>query len=291
MAVFAPIPLPQSRTALVWDRVYLFGVINVTPDSFSDGGKHMAVASAVAFGLRSVAAGADVLDVGGESTRPGAMRVTDEEEIARVVPVIEGLLQAGCTAPISVDTTKARVAQAALRAGAAIVNDISGGRFDADMLGVVAEGAGAYVLGHVRGRNLDQAHAAELDPPSFDAVSAELGERVASLPVDLRLRTLVDPGIGFGKGARIDLELCGRAGELAARTGRPVLVGPSRKRFLGKLLGGKAAGERDDATVGACLAAVASGASAVRVHDVGRVRDALTVFAAVSAAAAGGRAC
>jgi dihydropteroate synthase len=292
VARFAPIALSPSIT-LLWERVYLLGVINVTPDSFSDGGKHIAVASAVAFGLRSVAAGADVLDVGGESTRPGAMRVEDEEEIARVVPVIEGLfgglLEVGCNAPISVDTTKSRVARAALEAGATIVNDISGGCFDPDLVHVVADSRAAFVLGHVRGQNLAEAHAAERSPPEFDEVAAELGERVARLPADLRLRTLVDPGIGFGKGAALDLELCGRAGELGARTGRPVLVGPSRKRFLGTLVGSKPAAERDDATIGACLAAVASGASALRVHDVGRVRDALTAFSAVSAA--GGRAC
>ena len=284
MLGFAPIVF--RRKILSWDRVCLFGVMNITPDSFSDGGRHVEVAQAVEFGLRSIAAGADVLDVGGESTRPGASPVSGEEETARVVPVIEGLLRAGCAAPISVDTTKAAVARAALAAGAEIVNDISGGRFDPAMIDVVAAAGAAYVCGHVRGRNLAEVHASENDPPGFAEVAAELGERVAALPADLRQRTLVDPGIGFGKGTAQNLEILARAGELAAATGRPVLVGPSRKRFLG-LLTGKPVGERDDATIGACLAAVAAGASAVRVHDVGRTRDALTVFQAIFQAARG----
>ena len=278
MPSFAPIVF--ARATLRWERVHLFGVINVTPDSFSDGGEHVAVADAVAFGLRSERAGADVLDVGGESTRPGAAAVPAEEEMARVVPVIKGLLEAGCRAPIAVDTTKASVARAALAAGAEMVNDISGGRFDPALVDVVAAAGAAYVCGHVRGRNIAEVHAGEADPPSFDEVAAELGERIAALPVDLRQRTIVDPCIGFGKGLATNLALLARSGELAAGTGRPVLVGPSRKRFLG-VLTGKPVGERDDATVGATLAAVAAGASAVRVHDVGRVHDALAVFTRV----------
>jgi len=278
VASFAPIAF--RRNILRWERVYLFGVMNITPDSFSDGGRHVAVADAVAFGLRSERAGADVLDVGGESTRPGAAAVAAEEEIARVVPVIAGLVEAGCGVPIAVDTTKANVARAALAAGAEIVNDISGGRFDPAIVDVAAAAGAAYVCGHVRGRTIAEVHAGEAEPPSFDEVAAELGERVAALPADLRQRTLVDPCIGFGKGLATNLALLARAGELAAGTGRPVLVGPSRKRFLG-VLTGKPVGERDDATVGAALAAAAAGASALRVHDVGRVHDALAVFARV----------
>src|SRR5215470_11981068 len=145
MVPFAPIAF--RRNILRWERVYLFGVMNVTPDSFSDGGRHLAVAEAVAFGLRSVSAGADVLDVGGESTRPGAAAVPAEEEIARVVPVIKGLVEAGCGAPIAVDTTKAAVARAALAAGAEIVNDVSGGLFDPTIAEVAAAADAAYVCG------------------------------------------------------------------------------------------------------------------------------------------------
>jgi dihydropteroate synthase len=275
VAAFAPIVFRQNVWR--WDRVYLFAVINVTPDSFSDGGRHVAVADAVGFGLRSERAGADVLDVGGESTRPGATPVPAEEEMARVLPVIAGLVEGGCRVPIAVDTTKAAVARAALSAGAEIVNDISGGRFDPDVVEAAAAGGAAYVCGHVRGATLAEVHAGEAAPPSFDEVAAELGERVASLPADLRQRTLIDPCVGFGKGLATNLALIARAGELAAGTGRPVLIGPSRKRFLGELTG-KPIGERDDATLGAGLAAVAAGASALRVHDAGRLRDALTVF-------------
>src|SRR5262249_43672128 len=159
----------------------------------------------------------------------------------------------------------AAVARAALAAGAEMVNDISGGLFDPGVVEVAAAAGAAYVLGHVRGASFAEVHARETDPPSFDEVAAELGARVAALPIELRQRTPVDPGIGFGKAGDETLELLRRVGELAAGTGRPVLVGPSRKRFLGNLVG-KPAAERDDATVGACLAAVAAGAACVRVH-------------------------
>jgi dihydropteroate synthase len=271
-----PAPIALRRRVLVFDRVRIMGVINVTPDSFSDGGAHADVESAVSFGLRLLGAGADVLDIGGESTRPMAAAVAVKDEIDRVVPVIERLAAAS-SAPISVDTTKAAVADAALRAGADLVNDVSGGRFDPEIIDVcVAHGAG-YVLGHVRGARIADVHAAEVSPASFEEVAAELGERLLALPADLRQRTIVDPGIGFGKGTAANVELLARAGELRAGLGRPVLVGPSRKRFLGELTG-RDVDDRDDATVGACLAAVAAGADLVRVHDVKRVRDALVVF-------------
>ncbi len=275
MARFLPIAF--RALTLDWSRTYVCAVINVTPDSFSDGGEHATVDSAVAFGLRSIAAGADLVDVGGESTRPGARPVPEEEEIARVLPVIRGLVTAGAAAPISVDTLKAGVARAALAAGAEIVNDISGGRFDPEVPRAAAAAGAAYVCGHVRGDNLAQAHAAEAAPPGYEEVACALAERVAALPVELRQRTIIDPGIGFGKGLAANVALLARAGHLAATVGRPVMVGPSRKRFLGELTG-RPARERDDATVGACLAAVASGAHVLRVHDAGRLRDALTAF-------------
>src|SRR5262249_32817063 len=153
-----------------WERVYLFGVINVTPDSFSDGGLNEAVASAVAFGLRSVRAGADGLDVGGESTRPGAAPVPAEEEIARVVPVIKGLVVAGCRVPSPGDTRRAGAARAALAAGGGVVTDISGGGFAPGLVAVAAAAGAGYVCGHVRGKNIAEAHAAEADPPSFEEV-------------------------------------------------------------------------------------------------------------------------
>jgi dihydropteroate synthase len=277
-------PIRFRATTLDWSRPYVCAVINVTPDSFSDGGEHATVDSAVAFALRSIASGADLVDVGGESTRPGARPVPEEEEIARVLPVIRGLVAAGAGAPISVDTTKAAVARAALAAGAEIVNDISGGRFDPGTIDAAAASGAAFVCGHVRGETLPQAHAAEAAPPGFEEVACALAERVAALPAELRQRTIIDPGIGFGKGMTANVTLLARAGQLARTVGRPVMVGPSRKRFLGELIG-KPARARDDATIGACLAAVAAGAHVLRVHEAARLRDALTAFDAVRRAA------
>ncbi len=252
-------------------------VINVTPDSFSDGGRFASVDAAVGHGLRCIEEGADWLDVGGESTRPGASAVTVEEEIRRVVSVVRGL---SGRAPISVDTTKSDVARAALDAGAEIVNDVSGGLFDPEILEVTERAGAAYVCGHLRGRALAEVHASHQADPSFDDIVWELNARLANLPADLRARTVVDPGIGFGKQTPLNLELLRRSGELSAALLRPVMVGPSRKRFLGDLTG-QPTDTRDDATVGACLAAVAAGAHVLRVHDVRRLKDALAAFQSV----------
>lgn len=263
------------HVTLTWNRTYVMAVLNVTPDSFSDGGRYVGLDSAMEFAERSVEAGADLLDIGGESTRPqGAKLVSAAEEIARVVPVIRALA-ARVKVPISVDTTKAEVARAAVDVGAEIINDISGGLFDDQMLDVVTKSGAAFACGHVRGRTLAESHAAI--PPLWTEVAKELGDRLLALPAAARARTFVDPGLGFGKGTQENVELLRRAGELRAGLGRPVLVGPSRKRFLGELCG-RSVEDRDDATVGACLAAAAAGADVVRVHDVKRVRDALRVF-------------
>jgi len=269
-------PLRFRHAAFPFDRTYIAAVINVTPDSFSDGGAFDSVESAVSHALHCKQSGADVLDVGGESTRPGAAPVAAAEEIRRVVPVVSALVKQRAEVPISVDTTKAEVARAAVRAGAEIVNDISGGLFDPEIIEVCREEGAAYVLGHVRGRTMAEVHAAPA--PTFEELIAELGDRLDALPAALRERTIVDPGLGFGKvGAAENLHILRRLGELRNAVGRPVMVGPSRKRFLGEILGRPAA-ERDDGTVGASLAAAARGADFVRVHDVRRVRDALTVF-------------
>jgi dihydropteroate synthase len=261
----------------------LVAVVNVTPDSFSDGGRWKDVAGAVAFALRCVESGAELLDVGGESTRPvGGGTVPAEEEIRRVVPVVEALARE-TDVPISVDTCKAAVAAAALDAGARVVNDISGGLFDPALVEVTAARGAALVLGHVRGRTLAEVHAGEATPPTPAEVQAELKERLAALPAGLAGRTVVDPGLGFGKKGRENLALLAGAGALGEALGRPVMVGPSRKRFLGELTG-RAVDDRDDATVGACLAAAAAGAHFLRVHDVKKVRDALVVFDAVEEA-------
>ncbi|WP_428265202.1 dihydropteroate synthase [Haliangium sp.] len=262
-----------------WSRVYVMGVVNVTPDSFSDGGRWLDPAAAVAHGRALVAAGADLLDIGGESTRPGAEVVDAAIECARVVPVIEALAEA-VSVPLSVDTCKAEVARAALAAGAEIVNDISGGRFDPEIVDCCAEVGAVFVCSHVRGRDLAEVHEAERDPPDFDEIAQTLAEQVAGLPAALRGRTIVDPGLGFGKRGGENLGLLARAGELGARLGCPVLVGPSRKRFIVDLVGGEME-LRDRGTAGACLAAAGCGAQMVRVHDVAGLVPALRVYEAV----------
>ncbi len=289
--VLVPPPIQLPRTILSFDRPLICAVLNVTPDSFSDGGRHSVVESAVEFALRCLDAGANMVDVGGESTRPqGAAPVSAEDEIRRVEPVIAALAQR-TDVPISVDTTKARVAEAGLAAGAQIVNDVSGGRFDPAIVEVATRSGAGFVLGHLRGTSMAEVHARETSPPTVDEVEAELVAALAGLPDALRARTIVDPGLGFGKQTAQNLALIAAAGRLARATGRPVMLGPSRKRFLGQLTG-RAVDDRDDATVGACLAGVAAGAHVLRVHDVKKVRDALIVFEAVRGSGrdgAGGR--
>lgn len=273
-----PASIELSQVRFDWTRTYVMGVLNVTPDSFSDGGQFVDPAVAIAAGMAMRGQGADLIDVGGESTRPQGARAVDAgEESARVVPVIRGLVERGV--PVSIDTTKAAVAAAALAAGAEVVNDISGGLFDPAILAVAAEAGAVFVCGHVRGRTLAEVHAAEQAPPSFDEVAAELGARLAALPAGLRERTIVDPGLGFGKRLAQNLELTRRAGELRGRLGRPVMLGPSRKRYLGELTGA-AVGDRDAATVGAALAGAAAGADFLRVHAVHLLAPALVVYEA-----------
>ncbi len=273
----APPPIRFRALTLDWSRPYLVGVVNTTPDSFSDGGRLGTVDAAVAHALALVEAGADLIDIGGESTRPGAAPVSLDEERARVLPVIEQL--AGRTgAVLAIDTVKGQVARAALAAGAEVVNDVSGGLFDSGTAEAAAAAGALFVCGHVRGRRLDEVHSAA--PPGFEELVAELAARLADLPASLAGRIAVDPGLGFGKQTSQNLELLRRSGELSAALSCPVMVGPSRKRFLGELTG-RPVGERDAATIGAALAAAAAGAQLIRVHEVGGVRDALQVFRAV----------
>lgn len=276
--------LAFRETVFDWRRVYVMGVVNTTPDSFSDGGTYRDPEVAVAFAQSLINAGADIIDVGGESTRPAAAHISAAEEIERVVPVICALASRLST-PISIDTTKAEVAEAAVAAGAEIVNDISGGVFDPDIISVADESGAAYVCGHVRGVSIEEVHASEEDPPAFDDVLNELSARLVKLPASLRHRTIIDPCLGFGKRTEQNLELTRRAGELAAGLYCPVMLGPSRKRFLGEITG-QSVSERDDATVGAALAGAAAGANIVRVHNVARLKPALTVFEAAWGAVA-----
>jgi dihydropteroate synthase len=256
--------------------VLIMGVVNVTPDSFSDGGEFLDADAAVEHGLRLAGEGADILDVGGESTRPGAEPVSEEEELRRVVPVIERLACDGA-ARLSIDTTKATVARAALEAGATLVNDVSAFRFDPGMAALVAETGAGCCLMHMLGdpRTMQQ------DPRYDDVVSevkAFLEERLAfavSEGIDEQ-RVWLDPGIGFGKTVEHNVELLRRLDEIVA-IGRPVVVGTSRKSFLGKLAGGRGEGERLPGTIATNVLALERGASVFRVHDVAQNADALAV--------------
>ncbi len=254
----------------------VMGVVNVTPDSFSDGGRYLHAEAAVAHGLALREEGADILDVGGESTRPGAEPVGAEEERARVEPVVAALAAAG--ARVSVDTTKASVARAALAAGATYVNDVSALRFDPE-LGVVAAAGADCCLMHMRGEPRTMQDAPRYDDVVAD-VKAHLEERLAFAVAQgiAEERVHLDPGIGFGKTLEHNLELLRRLDEIAA-LGRPVVVGASRKSFLGRLTG-REVGERAAATVAANVIAFERGARIFRVHDVAATRDALLVAAA-----------
>ncbi|GAA3837840.1 dihydropteroate synthase [Streptomyces coacervatus] len=264
-------------------RTLVMGVVNVTPDSFSDGGLSYAPEAAVAHGLALLADGADIVDVGGESTRPGAARPLVGEELRRVLPVVRELAAAG--AIVSVDTMRAEVAARALDAGARLINDVSGGLADPAMLPTMARAGAPYVLMHWRG------HAAGMQ------ANAVYGDVVTDVVDELRLRAeaalqagirpgclIVDPGLGFAKEAEHNWELLGRLGEVRA-LGHPVLVGASRKSFLGRLLADPATGQprparlRDAATTAVSVLAATQGVWCLRVHDVASTLDAVRVTA------------
>jgi dihydropteroate synthase len=263
-------------------RFTVMGVVNVTPDSFSDGGLFLEADAAIEHGLRLADEGAGVLDVGGESTRPGAAPVGAEQELERVLPVVEALAAAGQR--VSIDTTKAEVARAALSGGATIVNDVSAFRFSPEMAGLVAQAEAECCLMHMLG----EPRTMQVDPRYDDVVAevkAFLEERLAfavaeGVPEE---RVWLDPGIGFGKTVEHNLELLRRLDEIVA-IGRPVVVGTSRKSFLGKLTGGRPEGERLPGTIATNVMALERGASVFRVHDVAPVADALRVAAATVAA-------
>ena len=273
----------RGRT-LSLDRPLVMGVLNVTPDSFWDGGEHARPGDAVERAREMAEEGADLVDVGGESTRPGAPAVDAEEEWARIGPVLEEL--DGGPVPVSVDTTKSEVAGRALEAGAAVLNDVSGLRFDPGLADLAARHGAGLVLMHMRGTPRTMQEDTEYDDllgevTAFLAdAAAEAGRRGCR-----REQLVVDPGIGFGKSARGSLELLGRLGEIA-EAGLPVLVGVSRKSFIGDTLGGLPAGERLEGTLAACVAALDRGARIFRVHDVRAARRALDLAEAVRRAGA-----
>ncbi|WP_426563701.1 dihydropteroate synthase [Angustibacter sp. McL0619] len=279
--------LPDSVQATARTRTLVMGVVNVTPDSFSDGGLWLDPAAAVRHGLELMAQGADLVDVGGESTRPGAQRVDADEELRRVLPVVIGLAEAGV--PVSVDTMRASVAERTLGAGAVLVNDVSGGQADDAMATVVARAKVPFVAMHWRGPSSGMSGLAHYGDVVAD-VTTELSARVHALldaGVDPE-RLVLDPGLGFAKNAEHNWALLARLGELHA-LGRPLLVGASRKRFLGSLLAGPDGGprpvpEREAATVATTVLAAMAGAWCVRVHDVPANADAVRVVAATLAA-------
>ncbi len=259
------------------------GILNVTPDSFSDGGAYPDAQAAVASGLELAARGADIIDVGGESTRPGAAPVPLAQELARVLPVIQGLAEK-TTVPISIDTTKAEVARQALAAGAQMVNDVSALRFDGAMARVVAESGVPVVLMHMRGTPATMQQNT-CYASLIEELTAFFHERLAAAAAAgiAEDKIIIDPGIGFGKSVDTDnFLILQRLHEFAA-LGRPVLVGPSRKAFIGRVTGRDAA-QRDAGTAAAVAVAVYNGAHIVRVHNAAMMRDVVRVAAAIKKA-------
>lgn len=273
-------PLICRTAAFDFTRPYLVGILNVTPDSFSDGGMYKDTERAVACGEELAGEGADIVDVGGESSRPGAAPVPCNEELRRVIPVVEHLAQR-VRVPLSVDTTKAEVARRAIDAGAEIINDISALRFDTDMAGVAARSGVAVILMHMRGTPQTMQN-----NTSYRDIIAEirdfLAERIAfavAAGID-RDKIIIDPGIGFGKSvAQGNFEILNRL-EAFLSLNRPILVGPSRKAFL-RLFAGDAVADRDWGTAAAVALAVYNGAHFIRVHDVAHMKIAARVAAAV----------
>jgi dihydropteroate synthase len=262
----------------------LMGIVNATPDSFSDGGRFLAPDAAIAHGLQLVQDGAAIIDVGGESTRPGAEPVALAEELRRVEPVVEGLLAGGASGvQVSIDTSKAPVARAALRAGATLVNDVSALRADREMVGVIAESTAECCLVHMLGGSRTMQRAPRYDDV-VDEVKAFLEERlrfVVDAGVDEH-RVLLDPGIGFGKNVGHNLQLLARLDELVA-LGRPVVIGTSRKSFIARLAGTPPEASRLAGTLATNVLALERGARVFRVHDVAPAREALAVAAATLA--------
>jgi dihydropteroate synthase len=283
----SPASPPIWRTARLQVRLHrpvIAGVVNVTPDSFWDGGRHSSVDAAVRHAEQLLAEGADILDVGGESSRPGATAVTAADELARVLPVIEQLARRWPEVPISVDTMKAAVARAALDAGAVVINDVSALRADPDLGVVVAEAGAGLVLMHSRGSLETMAlyELAEYGENPMAEVAAELSlavERARHAGVDTGC-LVVDPGLGFAKRTEHSLAVLRDLRQLTS-LGLPVLVGPSRKRFIGDAVGGLPAEQRLEGGIAACVVALQNGARVFRMHDVAPARRALDLAFAV----------
>ncbi|MDD5697483.1 MAG: dihydropteroate synthase [Victivallaceae bacterium] len=270
----------KNRTVEITERPALMGIVNVTPDSFSDGGKFFDTEAAVRHGLELYADGAAVIDIGGESTRPGAPEVREEEEIRRIIPVIAAMKQQRPEIILSVDTRKAAVAAAAVDAGAEIINDVSGLEYSPEIAALAAQRRTGLIIMHMQGNPETMQH------PEFllyeDVVNEVAGFLAAAAQKALdygvkRENIILDPGIGFAKTAEQNLALLRNISRIRAG-GYPVMVGPSRKAFIGRLLGRDNAGDRLAGTVGAALCLAAQGVEILRVHDVREIADAMKMF-------------
>jgi dihydropteroate synthase len=280
------VPLPALPPLQLGPRTLVMGIINVTPDSFADGGVRFDPVRAVEDGLRMVSEGADILDVGGESTRPGAEPVTEAEELRRVLPVVQALAERSGV-PVSIDTYRAAVARETVAAGASIVNDISMLRYEPGLADAVGESGAALVLMHNRGRSKSMYREAQYGDVAGE-IASELGEAVQDAVAAgvSRDRILVDPGFGFAKRPPHTFEALARLEALAA-LGRPILAGPSRKSFVQHAIGERPPGGREWATAAAVTASVLGGAHIVRVHGVAAMTDVVRVADAIRAAAGG----
>ncbi len=277
--------LPSGRVTLrggvlsLAERVHVMGILNVTPDSFSDGGRYVDADAACAHAMAMIEQGADLLDIGAESSKPGAVAIDEEEERRRLLPIVRELCRR-TTIPLSIDTTKAAIAEEALDAGAALINDISALRFDPRMASVVARSGAGVILMHMQGtpatmqRTASYTYVVE-DVRAFLAARLEVAQQ-AGIPRD---RILLDPGIGFGKNCEHNVTLLNHL-DAFQTLGRPIVVGVSRKAFLGKILG-RTIDERLMGTAGAVAVAIMKGARVVRVHDVAPIRDVVQILEAI----------
>ncbi|MBD2074760.1 dihydropteroate synthase [Phormidium sp. FACHB-592] len=274
--------MPKNELPSVWqvrnqtfdwgDRTYLMGVLNVTPDSFSDGGLFHAPEAAIVQARTLIAAGVDILDVGGQSTRPNAIEISLDEELERVLPIIQAVRQES-DVPLSIDTTRASVAQAAIAAGADLVNDISGATYDAEMLPVVAKLGVPIVLMHIRGMPQTMQQLTDYEDLISDILTFLKARIDAAIACGIdRSRIAIDPGIGFAKTYAQNLEILRRLPEFHA-LGYPLLVGASRKSFIGHILNQPDPQQRVWGTAAACCAAIAGKADLLRVHDVKEMKD------------------
>ncbi|WP_204104448.1 MULTISPECIES: dihydropteroate synthase [Spirulina sp. CCY15215] len=259
--------------SFVWgERTFLMGILNVTPDSFSDGGEFNNIDAALTQARLMESSGADIIDIGGQSTRPGSVQISLQEELDRTIAIIEGL-RSHSSIPISIDTTRSQVAKAAIAAGADIVNDISGGTFDEEMFPVVAKLGIPYILMHLRGTPETMQTLTDYDDVvgEISRFFAEQIEKAVKAGI-ARSHLMLDPGIGFGKTYSQNIEIFQRLPEFQSLN-LPVLVGPSRKSFIGHFLGKKNPKERIWGTAAACCSAIASGCDVLRVHDVSQIAD------------------